>query len=226
MEGIKMISTIILIFGAVSAFISLISIIVPIKKLNIKTRKEAFKLFVGACIVIVIGMYMGGLDLQEEEDIQAAKVEGITLQEYLGAKEAKKKREYRENYKREEERKKSEEVEQKRIAAAKIIQVSMSDILSAYKNNEVRADNKYKGETIEVTGVVYKIGKGIWDIPYVLMGTGSEYEVPQLQAHFGGIGDDFMDSLLGQVNIGQRLRVVCKIEGGGSLVNAQDCTIK
>lgn len=60
------------------------------------------------------------------------------------------------------------------------MQVNIRDILAAYENNEVGADNQYKGKLIEVTGIVDNIKKDIFDNLYVTLGTGAQFEIPQI----------------------------------------------
>jgi tetratricopeptide (TPR) repeat protein len=44
-----------------------------------------------------------------------------------------------------------------------VITIKASDLYSAYKANEVRADSQYKGKTLKVTGKVTKIGNFLGD---------------------------------------------------------------
>lgn len=47
--------------------------------------------------------------------------------------------------------------------------ITASDLATEYKANQVAADEKYKGKTIEVSGTIYNIGKDILDAPYVTL---------------------------------------------------------
>ena len=58
---------------------------------------------------------------------------------------------------------------------------TLSTLLAAYKDNEVHADATYKGNSIEVTGIVGDVKKDILDEPYIIVGTGRELEVPTVQ---------------------------------------------
>ena len=204
-------------FSAVLILLGLISIIIPLKKLNIEDRRQGCSILIVGVVIFLVGAAIGGHELQEEEDIRAAKEGGYsTVQEYLVVKEAKEKRE-------DDEKKRQEKIEQARIAAAKVIHVDMRDLLSAYRDNEIGADNKYKGETVEVTGIVEEIAKGLFDHLYVILHYRSgSFERPRFKAIF----PYGMDAQLGQLKKRQRLRVVCRISGGGSLVVGQSCKIK
>src|SRR5712692_7720842 len=47
------------------------------------------------------------------------------------------------------------------------IRISAVDLVQFYKNNEVDADQRFKGRTLLVSGVVDAIGKDILSAPYV-----------------------------------------------------------
>lgn len=102
------------------------------------------------------------------------------------------------------------------------MQVDIRQLLSDYKNNEVGADNKYKDNHVQVTGIVGDIKKDILGDLYVTLGTGAQYEIPTVQAFF----DDSMNSQLGNLSKGQKLTVVCRIGGLMMNVLGKDCTIQ
>ena len=55
------------------------------------------------------------------------------------------------------------------------IKISAGELFASYKQNEIDADNKFKGNLIEVTGLVGDIGKDIADSPYVALITGDRF---------------------------------------------------
>ena len=103
-----------------------------------------------------------------------------------------------------------------------VMQVNIRDILSEYEGNEVGADNKYKGNIIQVTGIISSIKKDIMDNLYVTLGTGAQFQIPEIQAFF----DDSMNNQLGQLRKGSKLTVVCRVDGLMINVIAKDCVIK
>lgn len=105
---------------------------------------------------------------------------------------------------------------------ASAMQVEIRQLLGDYKANEVAADNLYKGNLVEVTGIVGDIKKDIMDNLYVTLGTGKKFEIPQVQAFF----DDSMNNQLGSLRQGQRLTVVCTIKGLMMNVLGEDCIIR
>lgn len=108
------------------------------------------------------------------------------------------------------------------VTQEKIMQVNIRDILSAYKGNEVGADNMYKGNTIQVTGTIGDVKKDIMDNLYVTLGTGARFEIPEIQAFF----DDSKAKQLGLLKKGSKLTVVCRVDGLMMNVLAKDCIIK
>lgn len=103
-----------------------------------------------------------------------------------------------------------------------VMQVGIRELLSDYKNNEIGADNKYKGSHVQITGIVGNIKKDIMDNLYVTLGTGAQFEIPEVQAFF----DDSMNNKLGSLNKGQKLTVVCRIDGLMMNVIGKDCIIQ
>ncbi|MDR2584354.1 MAG: NINE protein [Fibromonadaceae bacterium] len=85
-----------------------------------------------------------------------------------------------------------------------VAELSASQLFSEYEDNEVAADNAYKGKWIKVSGTVESIAKDILDDPYVLFNTGDLFGV---QVYF----DDA--SQLGSIKKGQRLTIVGKCDG-------------
>jgi len=61
---------------------------------------------------------------------------------------------------------------QNNVPSAPAIKVGASELYADYKANQVSADTKYKGKTIEVSGTINSIGKDILDTPYVSLNAG------------------------------------------------------
>ncbi|WP_447792532.1 OB-fold protein [Pseudomonas farris] len=108
------------------------------------------------------------------------------------------------------------------VQSEQVIQVEIRQLLSDYKNNEIGADNKYKGSHVQVTGIVGNIKKDIMDNLYVTLGTGAQFEIPEVQAFF----DDSMNNKLGSLSKGQKLTVVCRIDGLMMNILGKDCIIQ
>jgi tRNA_anti-like len=119
-------------------------------------------------------------------------------------------------------RKKRLQALQKEIGCPQIKPVSIHDVLNAYKENEIRADNIYKNKYIEVTGIVSSIKKGLLGDLYITLGTGRRFEIPQIQAFFEATQKD---SLL-KLHKGQKISIVGKVDGLMMNVIMKKCIIE
>ncbi len=108
------------------------------------------------------------------------------------------------------------------VQKEEVIEVNIRELLSSYENNEIGADNKYKNKIIQVTGTISSVKKDIMNNFYVTLGTGAVFEIPEVQAFF----DDSMGDQLGNLGKGNKLTVVCRVEGLMMNVLARDCIIK
>jgi hypothetical protein len=98
--------------------------------------------------------------------------------------------------------------------------VQLADLVGDYKANEVRADGKYKGKRVQVTGVVDDIKKNAFDQIYVVLGKGAQFDLETAQCHFPK-EDTAKASALDK---GTTLTVDCKCEGKIlTSVNLADC---
>jgi hypothetical protein len=97
--------------------------------------------------------------------------------------------------------------------------VTPSELVSAYEENEVRADARYKGSTLTVSGVVSRVGRTFSDRAYVCIT--DEQGTHEVQCMFGL----WYENQLLSLNKGERIRVVGT--GGGLMVNVllTDCRI-
>jgi hypothetical protein len=101
------------------------------------------------------------------------------------------------------------------------ITVTIRELLKDYAGNELAADAKYKGKLVGVAGYVDQIKKDITDEPYVTLGTGKEFEIPQAQLYFG----EGAEGVLATLKKGQTAVVVCKCEGLMVNVLLKECTL-
>ncbi len=89
------------------------------------------------------------------------------------------------------------------------VEVTADELLAAYKENELAGDQKYKGKTLVVTGVLDSIQSGIGDAPFLLLKAGDEYEFNMPQAHFDKSETDSLVAL----KKGESITVQC-VSGG------------
>lgn len=90
--------------------------------------------------------------------------------------------------------------------------VNAKDLVAAYENNEVAADQKYKGKTLEVSGKVAGIDSGIGDKAVVrLVGTN---EFASAMAD----GDDEFTKYAATLSKGQDITLICV--GAGEVIGS------
>jgi uncharacterized protein len=86
-------------------------------------------------------------------------------------------------------------------------QVTAPELYAAYHDNEVAADQKYKGRALRIRGIVGSISKDIFDKPYVTLLAGSQFDTVQLQ--FG----DTSNEQLAKLRKGMNIEVTCRGRG-------------
>ena len=99
-----------------------------------------------------------------------------------------------------------------------VLMVNSKTLYKAYSNNEIAADEKYKGKIIQVSGIIRDIGKDLMDDAYITL-----------------IGDDFFGDIqcffpnksdLIYVKKGQRVTVVGYCDGLFLNVLLKNCIVK
>lgn len=92
-------------------------------------------------------------------------------------------------------------------------------LLAEYSDNEIRADSAFKGQLIQTTGVVDDVKKDIMDSIYVTLGTGRQFEIPQVQCFF----DDVHAKKAAALSKGARVTVRGRVDGLMMNVLVKDC---
>lgn len=104
--------------------------------------------------------------------------------------------------------------------AAPTVEVTARELSRIYNENEVEADNRYRGKIVRVSGVVNAIGKDFMDNPYVEL---KAKLFANVMCHF----DEKQNGSLAHLKSGQR--VVLKGRGGGVVLSSpqiKDCVIE
>jgi hypothetical protein len=117
--------------------------------------------------------------------------------------------------------KQAAEARQQAAVAAQQSAAALGDLLDEYKDNEVRADAKYKGNTIEVTGLVGDVKKDILGSIYVTVGRGALFEFPVVQC-FAASGQEAAAAGLSK---GNKVTVRGRVSGLMMNVLVKDCSI-
>ncbi|MFH2028564.1 MAG: hypothetical protein ABIJ08_05470 [Nanoarchaeota archaeon] len=97
--------------------------------------------------------------------------------------------------------------------------VDIYELISEYDSNEVRADEKYKGEYLEFGGTILGIKKGILDKIYIQMGTNSI--VPEINAEMRSSEKNKVINL----DIGDEVTLICKSRGKLVFLYFEDCIL-
>lgn len=107
-----------------------------------------------------------------------------------------------------------------KVASMPAIAIDSKALFSEYKSNEVRADEKYKGRILIVSGYIDSIGKDILDDMYITLKT--EEVIFSTQCFF----DKRHASALAKLNKGDfvKVRGLCKGKLGNVLV--KDCILQ
>jgi tRNA_anti-like len=99
--------------------------------------------------------------------------------------------------------------------------VPIGVLLGEYKDNEVRADARFKGNMVQVTGIVGDVKKDILNSTYVTVGTGAFLEFPTVQCFV-------KDSMIGRaasLSKGDHVTVRGRVSGLMMNVLVKDCEI-
>jgi hypothetical protein len=100
--------------------------------------------------------------------------------------------------------------------------VDIRTILAAYKGNELAGDNSYKDKLVQVTGgTVDDVKKDIFDHPFVTVGTGAQFEIPQVQC---SLQTDQAGKAAG-LQKGQKITIRGRVHGLMMNVQIHDCEI-
>ena len=98
------------------------------------------------------------------------------------------------------------------------VKISASKLYKEYNENEIAADEKYKGKIIEVTGVIRDIGNDIMDNAYITL-VGDEY--------FGDIQCYFNEkSVVAKLSKGKRVTVIGSCSGLMINVQINNCIVR
>ena len=100
-----------------------------------------------------------------------------------------------------------------------LVVVTAEQLNAAYENNEVKADQGFKGKVFCVTGTVSSIGKDILDTPYVTLDVGDPLSITHVQCMFAKKDE----AKLAKLSPGDRVRIAGT--GDGMLMNVlvRDC---
>ena len=103
------------------------------------------------------------------------------------------------------------------------LNISATELINAYKENEVKADKIYKGKIVEVNGIVDAIDSGIDDKAVIRLSDGDEFSFYNVHCY---IDDENQDKAC-ELNKGENVTIIGKADGeiaGTPFI--KDCKIK
>ena len=103
------------------------------------------------------------------------------------------------------------------------LNISATELINAYKENEIKADKMYKGKIVEVNGIVDAIDSGIDDKAVVRLSDGDEFSFYNVHCY---IDDENQDKAC-ELKKGENVKIIGKADGeiaGTPFI--KDCKIK
>lgn len=87
------------------------------------------------------------------------------------------------------------------------ISITSEDLAREYSDNEVAADNKYKGKTVELTGKILEIAKDFTDDAYIVLPGSNEYSADQVHCSLKNNND------IASFKKGQNITIIGIVDG-------------
>jgi|LULJ01.1.fsa_nt_gb hypothetical protein len=85
------------------------------------------------------------------------------------------------------------------------IETTADALLKAYKDNEISANNQFKGKNILVSASIESIQADFSDKPFLTLKAGDQFEFNQPQAHFA----ESDEAKAGDLKKGQKVTLLC-----------------
>ena len=103
------------------------------------------------------------------------------------------------------------------------LNISATELISAYKENEVKADKMYKGKIVEVSGIVDGIDSDMNDKAVVTLSDGDEFSIYTVSCY---IDNDNQDKAC-ELKKGENVTIIGKADGEViGQPSIKDCKIK
>lgn len=103
-----------------------------------------------------------------------------------------------------------------------VIEVSVEQILKDYEENEVSADNKYKGKKVAISGVVDSVSKDVLNDTYIKIDTGSDYEAFGAQCY---IADTQLEKVA-ELKSGDKITVTGYVSSYSLNIVLKECEVQ
>lgn len=107
-------------------------------------------------------------------------------------------------------------------ALTPVISLTANNLTYIYETNEIRADEMYQGKLIEVSGVVERVSKGVFNTVTVSLKGSTVDEQAKIDCYF----DEKNRSVLAQLRPGQVVFIRGTCDGKAGKITLKDCAIK
>jgi hypothetical protein len=122
-------------------------------------------------------------------------------------------------YMKQADKRREAEEAQRRVTEAAGRAGALQALLGEYKDNEVRADMRYKGKVVTVAGTVTDVKRDLLGKMFVTIGTGQMFEIPEVQCFF----EDEHARQAARLSKGDRATVRGTVQGLMMNVLVEDC---
>jgi putative nucleic acid binding protein len=102
-----------------------------------------------------------------------------------------------------------------------VASLTSDQLLAEYQKNPIAADQKYKGQLVEVSGKIGKIGKSVLGAPYVNLGAVSEEDFFGVSCYLAASAVDDVAKM--QPGTAVKIRGICKGQFGGQALELKEC---
>lgn len=102
------------------------------------------------------------------------------------------------------------------------VKITAGEFIKEFEGNELAADQKYKGKTVEVSGVVEKIDTELFNEDKYLLNItdGGDFEFLSVTCH------DMDNDVLSKLTVGSAIKVIGDFDDGGDLgVDLKNCKV-
>lgn len=102
------------------------------------------------------------------------------------------------------------------------IEISATDLITAYDENEIAADEEYQDKLLQITGTVKSIGTDVADRAYLMLADDrNEYAILGVQCYF----EEEQAAALADLKEGDTVTLTGTCEGVVVSVSVKDCTL-
>lgn len=117
----------------------------------------------------------------------------------------------------------AESKDEESSSAAEAVAVKAVDLITAYEENEVAADEKYKDQVLKITGTVKSVGVDAADRAYVMLADErNEYAILGVQCYF----DDENKDSIADLKEGDAVTITGNCKGKVVSVSVKKCQLE